>query len=79
MGSCGFGALGSSAYPYGAIASILNTSAVLAGLPSSGCGACIQLTCMNQASALLQAGLRLVHALSHVMLHRASCSCILWA
>lgn len=46
-GSCGFGPIGDP-YPDSAILSIRSSSPVVAKLPESGCGACIQLTCSDQ-------------------------------
>ncbi|CAL8466633.1 g6169 [Coccomyxa elongata] len=46
-GSCGFGPIGDP-YPDSAVLSIRSSSAVVAKLPESGCGACIQLTCVDQ-------------------------------
>ena len=46
-GSCGFGPIGDP-YPDSAIASIRSSSDIVAQLPESGCGACIQLTCADQ-------------------------------
>ncbi|KAK9916482.1 hypothetical protein WJX75_003217 [Coccomyxa subellipsoidea] len=46
-GSCGFGPIGDP-YPDSAIASIRSTSAIVAQLPESGCGACIEITCADQ-------------------------------
>ncbi|BDA41084.1 probable Expansin-B17 at N-terminal half [Coccomyxa sp. Obi] len=48
-GSCGFGPIGDP-YPDSAVLSIRSTSAVVAKLPESGCGACIQLTCTDQGA-----------------------------
>ena len=50
-GSCGFGPIGDP-YPDSAVLSIRSTSAVVAKLPESGCGACIQLTCADQVSCI---------------------------
>ena len=68
-GSCGFGPIGDP-YPDSAIASIRSTSAIVAQLPESGCGVCIQLTCADQVrgptqNAVLQTSTLTVLAVFH--------------
>ena len=39
-------------WPYGTIASINSTSPVVEDLGSDGCGACLQISCVNKVSLL---------------------------
>ncbi|KAK9843423.1 hypothetical protein WJX81_001771 [Elliptochloris bilobata] len=45
-GSCGYGSLN----PSGAIGATANDNPVVAGLPQSGCGSCVRITCDTSAS-----------------------------
>lgn len=47
-GSCGYGSLN----PNGAIGATANDNPVVAGLPQSGCGACVQITCDTAATSV---------------------------
>lgn len=48
-GSCGYGSLN----PSGAIGAVASDNPVVAGLPQSGCGACVSITCDTTATVRL--------------------------
>ena len=62
-GSCGFGPTGVTGYPDGAIASVNGNLTIVKGAPEKGCGACIQLTCVDAVSAqpFMHADIMFVH------------------
>eukprot|EP00884_Botryococcus_braunii_P016470 jgi/Botrbrau1/3506/Bobra.341_2s0035.1 len=47
-GSCGYDFLDPTVWPYGAIASISSMHPLIVGLPSGGCGSCIQINCLAE-------------------------------
>jgi len=51
-GSCGFGPTGVTGYPDGAIASLNGNLTIISGAAEKGCGACIQLTCVDAVRLL---------------------------
>ena len=51
-GSCGYGVLNATSWPYGNIATISSQNPVVASLGSGGCGACLQISCTSQVRLL---------------------------
>ena len=49
-GSCGYGAINETSWPFGAVASVTSNDSLVAGLPKSGCGTCFSLQCEDQVS-----------------------------
>ncbi|KAK9841723.1 hypothetical protein WJX74_010883 [Apatococcus lobatus] len=49
-GSCGYGTFDPATYPFNALLSISSASPLVAKLPSSGCGACFQLSCADEVA-----------------------------
>ncbi|KAL0023658.1 hypothetical protein WJX77_011178 [Trebouxia sp. C0004] len=47
--SCGYGVISPSLFPDGHLATLSSSSPSLAGLPQSGCGACLQITCNDSS------------------------------
>ena len=50
-GSCGYGAINETSWPFGAVASVTSNDSLVAGLPMSGCGTCFKLQCEDQVGS----------------------------
>ncbi|DBA95815.1 TPA: hypothetical protein ACH3X1_001364 [Trebouxia sp. C0004] len=54
--SCGYGVISPSLFPDGHLATLSSSSPSLAGLPQSGCGACLQITCNDSSPGVCAPG-----------------------
>lgn len=51
-GSCGFGAINETTWPFGALIAVQSNNTIVKNLPNHGCGTCFTISCADKVAFL---------------------------